>query len=121
MRERSVVRSSVMPSAKYSWSGSFDRLLKGRTTIDRRGGGFVSATARLRAPTTSACVGPTGGAPLGHTNHAATAMQRAAMALDGMINRRRHLARPNTADASRGIDAAVAARIAYARTGPAMF
>src|ERR1700730_9438258 len=43
IRERSVVRSSVIPSAKYSWSGSFDRLLKGRTTIDTRGADLASA------------------------------------------------------------------------------
>src|SRR5215469_7243316 len=36
-RERSVVRSSVMPSTKNSCSGSLDRLAKGRTTIDNRG------------------------------------------------------------------------------------
>jgi hypothetical protein len=36
-RDRSVVRSSVIPSAKYYWSGSLLRLAKGRTTIDRRG------------------------------------------------------------------------------------
>src|SRR6516164_2209291 len=37
MRDRSVVRSSVMPSAKYSWSGSRDRFSNGNTTKDRRG------------------------------------------------------------------------------------
>src|ERR1700730_1085454 len=37
IRDRSVVRSSVMPSAKYCWSGSLLRLVKGSTTIDRRG------------------------------------------------------------------------------------
>ena len=37
MRDRSVVRSSVMPSAKYSCSGSLDRFAKGSTTIDKRG------------------------------------------------------------------------------------
>src|SRR5271165_6418234 len=37
MRETSVVRSSVIPSAKYSCSGSLLRLAKGSTTIDRRG------------------------------------------------------------------------------------
>ena len=37
MCDRSVVRSSVMPSAKYCWSGSLLRLAKGSTTIDRRG------------------------------------------------------------------------------------
>jgi hypothetical protein len=36
-RDRSVVRSSVIPSAKYCWSGSLLRLAKGNTTIDRRG------------------------------------------------------------------------------------
>jgi len=37
MRDRSVVRSSVIPSAKYCWSGSLLRLAKGSTTIDKRG------------------------------------------------------------------------------------
>ena len=37
IRDRSVVRSSVMPSAKYSCSGSLLRLLNGSTTIDRCG------------------------------------------------------------------------------------
>jgi hypothetical protein len=37
MRDRSVVRSSVMPSARYCWSGSLLRLPKGSTTIDKRG------------------------------------------------------------------------------------
>src|SRR6266702_4232244 len=35
--DRSVVRFSVMPSAKYSCAVSPVRLAKGRTTIDRRG------------------------------------------------------------------------------------
>src|SRR5215469_4073321 len=34
IRERSVVRSSVMASAKYSCSGSFDKFANGRTTTD---------------------------------------------------------------------------------------
>src|SRR5437763_15275747 len=33
----SVVRSSVIASAKYSCSGSLDRFVKGKTTIDKRG------------------------------------------------------------------------------------
>src|SRR6516162_7155797 len=37
IRDRSVVKSSVIPSAKYCWSGSLLRLVKGSTTIDRRG------------------------------------------------------------------------------------
>src|SRR5467141_2809099 len=50
-RDRSVVRSSVIPSAKYCWSGSLLRLANGSTTIDRRGAtrgcdiGVVAATA----------------------------------------------------------------------------
>jgi hypothetical protein len=35
--DRSVVRSSVTPSAKYCCSRSSLRLAKGRTTIDKRG------------------------------------------------------------------------------------
>src|SRR5215472_18747901 len=42
MRDRSVVRSSVIPSAKYCCSGSLLRFAKGRTTIDSRGAGFAS-------------------------------------------------------------------------------
>src|SRR6516225_6145767 len=34
MRDRSVVRSSVIPSAKYSCSGSRAALVKGSTTMD---------------------------------------------------------------------------------------
>src|SRR5215469_2402092 len=37
IRDKSVVRSSVMPSAKYCWSGSLPRLANGKTTIDSRG------------------------------------------------------------------------------------
>src|SRR5262249_53925588 len=37
MRDRLVVRSSVIPSAKYCWSVSLPRLAKGSTTIDIRG------------------------------------------------------------------------------------
>src|SRR5215472_3574959 len=36
-RDRSAVRSSVIPSAKYCCSGSLLRLANGSTTIDRRG------------------------------------------------------------------------------------
>src|ERR1700730_12719033 len=48
IRDRSVVRSSVIPSAKYCWSGSLLRLANGSTTIDRRGatsGCAIDATA----------------------------------------------------------------------------
>ena len=42
MRDKSVVRFSVTPSAKYSWLGSLERFLKGKTTIERRGGADFS-------------------------------------------------------------------------------
>src|SRR5690348_2156919 len=44
IRERSVVRSSVTPSAKYCCSGSLLRLAKGSTTIDKRGATAGSVT-----------------------------------------------------------------------------
>lgn len=47
IRVRSVVKSSVTASTKYSCSGSFDKLAKGRTTIDRRGA-FGRVLARRR-------------------------------------------------------------------------
>src|SRR5262249_55348407 len=37
IRNKSVVRSSVIPSAKYCCSGSLLKLVKGSTAIDRRG------------------------------------------------------------------------------------
>src|SRR5215217_8035435 len=37
MFDRSLVRSSVRPSAKYCWSRSSLRLTNGSTTIERRG------------------------------------------------------------------------------------
>src|SRR5260370_42329017 len=42
IRDRSIVRSSVTPSAKYCCSGAEPRLAKGITTIDRRGAGDVA-------------------------------------------------------------------------------
>jgi hypothetical protein len=37
IRDRSVVTSSVIPSAKYCCSGSLLKLVNGNTTIDNRG------------------------------------------------------------------------------------
>src|ERR1700736_3417131 len=48
MRDRSVVRSSVIPSAKYCCSGSLLRLAKGSTTIDRLGDRRNGRRARCR-------------------------------------------------------------------------
>src|SRR5438270_2467329 len=52
IRDRSVVRSSVIPSAKYCCSGSLLRLAKGNTTIDSRGaigGGGIANLAGVVA------------------------------------------------------------------------
>src|SRR6266478_1607801 len=58
IRERSVVRFSVIPSAKYSWSGSRERFSNGRTTIDSRD----VLTAGLPAPRGEAiCASASGG------------------------------------------------------------
>src|SRR5438270_9906786 len=63
IRDRSVVRSSVIPSAKYCCSGSLFRLAKGSTTIDRRGATAGSITDRavwgfsVVVPTASGGVG----------------------------------------------------------------
>src|SRR2546430_1892100 len=61
-RDRSVVRSSVIPSAKYCWSRSSLRSVKGSTTIDSLGAGVNGAAA----------VGALaiGGRGVGHPHHA---------------------------------------------------
>jgi len=69
IRDRSVVTSSVMPSAKYCCCGSLPMLAKGSTTIDRRGGGCeprspgkykipttTTAATRTRAPMAAAAI-----------------------------------------------------------------
>src|SRR5215469_9799488 len=69
IRDKSVVKSSVMPSAKYCCLGSSLRLANGNTTIDSRGAGRVSpdpderkchpaspAAAKSRAPTMPAMI-----------------------------------------------------------------
>src|SRR3984893_10546859 len=72
MRDRSVVRSSVIPSAKYSCSGSFDKFAKGRTTIDRRGAGSASGTGgRCALAAAGAWTGTAVGLPLGQAHQPA--------------------------------------------------
>src|SRR6266478_5072337 len=71
IRDKSVVRSSVIPSAKYCCSRLSLRLANGSTTIDRRGAGCASpnhgacqfktattAATRQRAPMTVATMPP---------------------------------------------------------------
>src|SRR5712671_4148399 len=126
MRERSVVRSSVIPSAKYCCSGSLLRLAKGSTTIDKRGataGSITDGTVWAlsgAAPTTSGGVGED--LVAGQNHQAVTAMTNAAAATAevaaGKIRRRRDagagaLAAGNSATAS--------GRNAKTRTDRAMF
>src|SRR5215467_939146 len=92
-RDRSVVRSSVIPSAKYCCSGSLLRFAKGRTTIDSRGAGFASlAGGGLVNGTAWAVVA--GGLSRGQAHHAvapipATRIIAAAASLLVTIRRRR--------------------------------
>src|SRR5215472_11741886 len=72
IRERSVVRSSLMPSAKYSWSGSLLRFVNGSTTIDSRGATSGCATEATAAEGVDVAFGA------GQTHHTMTAMTRAA-------------------------------------------
>src|SRR5215831_11803566 len=82
IRERSVVRSSVMPSAKYSCSGSFDKLAKGKTTIERRGAGSASgAGGRCALAAAGAWTGTAVGFPLGHAHQTAAPIAIAAARL----------------------------------------
>src|ERR1700730_1085965 len=75
IRERSVVRSSVIPSAKYSWSGSFDRFVNGRTTIDRRGAGGLATVGGICGLAAAGAVPPTAeDFLLGHAHQPAIAM-----------------------------------------------
>src|SRR5262245_52283634 len=64
MRDRSVVKSSVIPSTKYSCSGSLDALLNGRTMIDSGGtlAGLpdIDAGGALGEPVCTAVVRPNG-------------------------------------------------------------
>src|ERR1700681_958934 len=79
MRERSVVKSSVIPSAKYSWSGSFDRFAKGRTTIDSRGAEvFATAGGICGFAAAGAWTDTAGEFPLGQAHQATIAKPIAA-------------------------------------------
>src|SRR5690348_15881806 len=68
MRATSVVRSSVMPSAKYSCCGSLLRLPNGSTTIDKRG----AALSKAGGAAADFVYGGDGSTPgAGHSHHAA--------------------------------------------------
>src|SRR5712692_9321774 len=73
MRDRSVVRSSVIPSARYSCAGSSLRLANGSTAIDRRGAVAGNGPdALLGGPALTAVGGAT--LAIGQSHHAATAI-----------------------------------------------
>src|SRR5438132_10680060 len=87
MRDRSVVRSSVSPSAKYCWSGSLLRLAKGSTTIDKRG-----ATRGSEIDAAAAISGAAAGFVVGQSDHALaprTSTVPAAAAIAMLATRRR--------------------------------
>src|SRR2546421_11973549 len=48
--DNSVISASVIPSAKYSWLGSFDRLVSGRTTKEWMAGTLTLEKRRERTP-----------------------------------------------------------------------
>src|ERR1700730_1899858 len=108
IRERSVVRSSVIPSANYSWSGSFDRFVNGRTTIDRRGAAVlasVGGTCGLAAA--GVWTATVDEFPLGHAHQPAIAMPITATTPAAMAVRCRRMwrrGRPGSAaTAARGV------------------
>src|SRR6516165_2923349 len=123
--ERSVVRSSVIPSAKYCWSGSLLRLTNGSTTIDRRGATrgapIVVAVAALTPGAVGFVLGPS-------QTHQAIPAMASTVAIVAEIGRT--VLRPRRAEigtsrigtASRiGIAAMASGRNAKTRTGRVIF
>ena len=126
IRDRSVVRSSVIPSAKYCWSRSSLRLAKGSTTIDRRGATRgapieVVAVAALTPGAVEVVLGAS------QTHQAITAMAStvATVAAIGRAMLRLRRAEIGTSRIGTacgiGIAAMVLGRNAKTRTGRAMF
>src|SRR5215831_7630217 len=90
IRDRSVVRSSVISSAKYCWSGSLPRLVKGSTTIDRRGA-TRGWTMEVVAAAATAAGGEEVVLGVSQTHQAITAMPSTAaraVATEGRVLRR---------------------------------
>src|SRR5271166_4054431 len=82
IRDRSVVRSSVIPSTKYCWSGSLLRLAKGSTTIDIRG-----ATSGCAIDVAAAMAGVGGGFVADNSHHAQAARTSAVPAAVAIATR----------------------------------
>src|SRR6516164_497661 len=95
--DRSVVRSSVIPSEKYCWSESLLRLLNGSTTMDSRG-----ATSGCAIEVAAASAGVAEGPAVGQSHHALPAIASAAITAADvamMAPRRRRIATRGTRDA----------------------
>src|ERR1700730_18033127 len=75
IRDRFVVRSSVIPSAKHCCSESLLRLANGNATIDRRG-----ATRRCAIDVAAATAGAGGDFVIDQNHHVLAAMTSAAAA-----------------------------------------
>src|ERR1051325_10976541 len=125
MRDKSVVKFSVIPSAKYCCSGSLLRLPNGRTTIDRRGAAFASEAGEFWALVTAGAWASTAGEfAFGHVHHTAapiptTPTRLAATTVSGGVWRRSTSGCAGVATSGR--DATLAALIVKACPGCAMF
>src|SRR5690349_11742132 len=64
IRERSVVRSPVIPSTKYCCSGSLLKLAKGSTTTDRGAAGVASALGAAGGSLCGGRLAGSGSAPI---------------------------------------------------------
>ena len=96
--DRSVVRSSVIPSEKYCWSESLLRLLNGSTTMDSRG-----ATSGCAIEVAAASAGVAEGPAVGQSHHALPAIASAAITAADvamMAPRRRRIATRGMRDTS---------------------
>src|SRR5215471_20641138 len=99
MRDRSVVRSSVMPSARYSCEASSLRLAKGSTTIDRRGAVMALLAGPAAALDPSTAGGTERGAGRYQSAAAPTAISTAAADASTNARRRDECAGATGADA----------------------
>src|SRR5436190_11234283 len=110
-RDRSVVRSSLIPSAKYCWSGSLLRLANGSTTIDRRGAtagcaievaaGAVGISVEVGVAWSAGFIAPKRNIAVGQNHHATQTMTSPAAAAVLMMARPRREGRAGEPRAGR--------------------
>src|SRR5439155_7946112 len=105
IRERSVVRFSVIPSAKYSWSGSRERFSNGSTMTDSRG---VLRAGGAGALASGGCTEAIGQPPRDQVHQPTIAMAIAAAAMVAAMTTGRR-ARPSLAETDGAGEGAVAA------------